>query len=123
MLQIPITQNIMAELNMSGSWFLRDLDSNKVSTHAWTTPELAEEAFGADAVVWDDEAEDELLIAKCVGCGCDDLHACISDDQLPCHWLRLDRTLGLGVCSECPGDLTEWDASEHHFKLQNDKHM
>lgn len=40
-------------------------------------------------------------IARCVGCGCTDTHAC----ELGCYWLAVNRHAGLGVCSECPGQL------------------
>jgi hypothetical protein len=75
-------------------------------------------------------------IAVCIGCGCDDLHACLialpleegierSLLGLPvkstramtfadrgCSWLRLDRGAGLGVCSACPGSVERWDAGD-----------
>ena len=64
-------------------------------------------------------------IATCIGCGCDDLHACVEEVgafllETPkkvaameaCHWLRLDRDAGLGVCSACPGSVGRWDAGE-----------
>ncbi|KGC20326.1 hypothetical protein DM48_7914 [Burkholderia gladioli] len=42
-------------------------------------------------------------IATCIGCGCDDDHACWDDAQdAPCSWVRVDYTAGLGVCSACP---------------------
>ena len=47
-------------------------------------------------------------IAVCVGCGCDDFHACESELG-PCRWLRVDYGLGLGVCSECPEHVEAWD--------------
>jgi hypothetical protein len=64
--------------------------------------------------------------AVCIGCGCDDLHACVRGirSQLPmgatippaksktCHWLRLDRGAGFGVCSACPGSVERWDAGD-----------
>ena len=56
---------------------------------------------------------DEQKIAQCIGCGCDDNHACydeIADN--PCHWVRLDRSAGLGVCSACPDDVPRWDAGD-----------
>lgn len=46
-------------------------------------------------------------IATCIGCGCDDLHACVAGGE-PCRWLDVDRTRGLGVCSECPEHLGEF---------------
>jgi hypothetical protein len=38
-------------------------------------------------------------LATCIGCGCDDDHAC----ELGCAWLVVERRVGLGVCSECGG--------------------
>lgn len=32
---------------------------------------------------------------KCRVCGCDDDHACISPNGVPCHWVEKD------LCSEC----------------------
>lgn len=42
-----------------------------------------------------------MLTAKCIGCGCTDDHACVENGQ-PCHWLRVNRVEGIGVCSSCP---------------------
>lgn len=41
-------------------------------------------------------------IARCIGCRCHDFHACINrlTGEL-CSWLELDRSVQLGVCSEC----------------------
>lgn len=47
-----------------------------------------------------------MVVATCIGCGCDDNHAC----PLGCSWLRVDRKTKLGVCSECPAEVREWDA-------------
>ena len=38
---------------------------------------------------------------ECIGCGCTEINACVNND-VPCHWLKLDEILGLGVCSSCP---------------------
>jgi len=52
-------------------------------------------------------------LSACIGCGCDDKHACWDDvAERPCHWLRLDRTAGLGVCSACTGDVERWDRGD-----------
>ena len=47
-------------------------------------------------------------IAKCIGCGCDDLHACWPG----CHWLVVDRRAGRGVCSECPDRIRQFKPLE-----------
>ncbi|WP_219729122.1 hypothetical protein [Pectobacterium odoriferum] len=56
------------------------------------------------------ELEDKLLIntiekivtiATCIGCGCTDNHACVNEYHEACHWLRVNRNTGLGVCSQC----------------------
>lgn len=47
-------------------------------------------------------------IAKCIGCGCDDDHAC----ELGCYWLRVDYDAGKGVCSECPAFAEQWDRGD-----------
>lgn len=45
------------------------------------------------------------MVTVCVGCGCDDLHACAGG----CSWLRVDREAGVGVCSNCGDKLDAWD--------------
>lgn len=47
-------------------------------------------------------------ICVCIGCGCDDNHAC----DYGCGWVRLDEPDGTGVCSECPDSVSRWDAGE-----------
>lgn len=47
-------------------------------------------------------------VATCIGCGCDDDHACPSR----CHWLRVDYGAGAGVCSECPTHEARWAAGD-----------
>ena len=44
----------------------------------------------------------ETPIATCIGCGCDDLHACVDLFGDPCHWLTVSYEDGTGVCSACP---------------------
>ena len=39
--------------------------------------------------------------AFCIGCGCTDGHACTHTVTGPCWWIKVDRDLGIGVCSEC----------------------
>lgn len=47
-------------------------------------------------------------LAVCIGCGCDDVHACVGG----CSWVRLDQSAGLGVCSKCPGWIVKWDRGD-----------
>ena len=45
----------------------------------------------------------------CIGCGCDDNHACGPDlfgDA--CHWLVRSKDLAVGVCSFCPSELARF---------------
>lgn len=52
--------------------------------------------------------EREGQLAVCIGCGCDDNHACPGG----CSWLRVDRDAGLGVCSNCSEAAASWDAGD-----------
>lgn len=59
-------------------------------------------------------ARNLLSIAQCVGCGCTDIDACCdTKGSDSCYWLRVDRTLGKGVCSWCTEYVVGWDAGEH----------
>lgn len=53
-----------------------------------------------------------MAIATCIGCGCDDDHACVDPFEEPCCWIRLDRKVGLGVCSCCGDHVARWDAGD-----------
>jgi len=48
-------------------------------------------------------------VATCIGCGCDDDHACMQG----CGWLRVNRHIGRGVCTSCPDKLRTWDEGEY----------
>ena len=52
------------------------------------------------------------MIATCIGCGCDDNHAC----DMGCYWLRVDRGEGLGVCSECREHIEAWDQGDRTLR-------
>lgn len=54
----------------------------------------------------------------CIGCGCEDLHACIDAHGRPCAWLRVDRVASQGVCSECTAFVFTWDIQERPNSLQ-----
>lgn len=49
-----------------------------------------------------------MSVAACIGCGCDDNHACGDG----CYWLRVDRAEGSGVCSECEAHVEAWDRGD-----------
>lgn len=44
-------------------------------------------------------------VATCIGCGCDDLHACTGG----CGWLRVDRHGHRGICTNCAHLVPRWD--------------
>lgn len=47
----------------------------------------------------------------CVGCGCDDDHAC----PPTCSWLRVDSDNEIGVCSSCSHLVEGWDRGEREI--------
>lgn len=49
------------------------------------------------------------IVASCIGCGCDDFHAC----EGGCWWLRVDYEEKRGVCSCCAEFEAQWDAGDH----------
>ena len=61
----------------------------------------------------------ESCISICIGCGCDDNHACIGGNRIPCSWLRLDRNTGVGVCSECEDIVLNWDKGDRLQRTTN----
>lgn len=56
-----------------------------------------------------------MSIATCIGCGCDDRHACRPEG---CYWLRVDYKAGAGVCSQCESFVNAWDAGVRVRKFQ-----
>lgn len=48
----------------------------------------------------------------CVGCECTEGRQCWDHGKL-CHWLRVDRDLGKGVCSCCADCVPDWDAGKY----------
>jgi hypothetical protein len=53
------------------------------------------------------------VLAVCIGCGCDDDHACVDEDlDSACFWIRLDREEGKGVCSACEPHAEAWDRGD-----------
>lgn len=59
--------------------------------------------------------------AICVGCGCDEHHACVEIGLLVggpnCWWLRFDASAGVGLCSACEDLVRVWDAARTHPPL------
>jgi hypothetical protein len=64
-----------------------------------------------------EEFSEEVMdrIAICIGCGCDDTHACINDLDEPCSWLVVDRREQRGVCTECTTHLQRYKAGDRAF--------
>lgn len=59
-----------------------------------------------------------MTIAICIGCGCTDMHACWDDaKEAPCHWDRVDREAGLGVCSCCRDLVEDWDRGDRDMRV------
>ena len=52
--------------------------------------------------------------AFCIGCGCSDRHACVAPVTGACFWIKVDRELGIGVCSECPERVDLFEAWQNH---------
>lgn len=52
------------------------------------------------------------MSAICIGCGCDDDHAC----EGGCSWLRIDPEQGAGVCSSCTQHVARWDDGDQDFE-------
>lgn len=95
-----------------------------VSIELWTSVGEAGDAERIGAVSWndpagdDEPAEDEYEVATCIGCGCDDNHACWDEAAgNPCGWIRLDRSVGLGVCSCCLDHVARWDSGDREIAV------
>lgn len=57
--------------------------------------------------------------AVCIECGCSEGRACVDEGTwLPCHWIRLDATAQVGVCSCCPQAAERFDAGDRTLKTQ-----
>ncbi|WP_413724709.1 hypothetical protein [Sodalis sp. RH16] len=46
-------------------------------------------------------------LCTCMSCGCTDDHACVDEHDTPCHWVKVDRAAGTGICSQCAPDWLE----------------
>ena len=56
-----------------------------------------------------------IAIAFCIGCGCDDVHACMGEDCEPCAWVAKDGSVGL--CSSCAHEMPRWRAGDRTMKV------
>ena len=60
-----------------------------------------------------------MNIAVCIGCGCDDHHACLDPkSHEPCSWLEVDYGLGKGVCSCCSDHLQRWNSGDREVQVR-----
>lgn len=57
-----------------------------------------------------------MHIATCIGCGCDDHHACCGNDGA-CYWLTVDYAAGIGVCSCCQEQIARWHAGDRSMTM------
>jgi hypothetical protein len=40
-------------------------------------------------------------VTACIGCGCTDEQGCLAVGGVRCYWISVNRTRGVGMCSEC----------------------
>jgi len=63
-------------------------------------------------------------LAVCIGCGCDDHHACYDHKRdAGCYWLRVDYVEGKGVCSECVEHVEHWDRGDRVSHAEPAEHV
>lgn len=59
--------------------------------------------------------------AICIGCGCDEEHACpvlgTPVQHYACWWVRFDADANVGVCSACWDLVKAWDAARAHAPI------
>lgn len=53
-----------------------------------------------------------MILNLCIGCGCDEAHACEHAGE-PCKWLRFRAETRSGVCSACEDLVGHWDRGHH----------
>ena len=51
-------------------------------------------------------------VCVCIGCGCDDNHACADLLGDPCGWLVQSGSDRHGVCTQCPAMLRAWEKGQ-----------
>lgn len=55
------------------------------------------------------------VLCQCIGCGCDDNHACQDLLGDPCGWIVQSKSRRLGVCTRCPNMVPLWNARKRYF--------
>jgi hypothetical protein len=61
------------------------------------------------------------VLCVCIGCGCDDLHACrvlTFFDPEPCAWLIQSSDRKLGVCSACPAEVARFKKKNRELSVR-----
>ena len=82
------------------------------------------DAFGRGRVLWAclglrQRLEERLVtVCVCIGCGCDDNHACEDLFGDPCSWLEQSTTNRRGVCSNCAAYLRRWQKGERNLSAR-----
>jgi hypothetical protein len=58
------------------------------------------------------------ILCVCVGCGCDDEHAC--EDLLgdACGWLCQSASRKRGVCTQCPAYVKAWTKGDRKLSAR-----
>lgn len=52
------------------------------------------------------------ILCVCIGCGCDDEHACTDLLGDACSWVQQSGSGRRGVCSQCPTWIRLWNRGE-----------
>ncbi len=103
--------NIVGDMDGEVIELVRQLKEFAGSAYPYTITEVNLESGDLDEFAPGD-------VAACIGCGCDDFHACWDDEAgEPCSWLRLDRFANLGVCSACPEYVEDWDRGDREIHV------
>lgn len=59
-----------------------------------------------------------MELATCIGCGCDDYHACFDEEVgRPCNWIAVSYDEGLGVCSCCKDHFERFHAGDREIAV------
>lgn len=60
-----------------------------------------------------------MILNYCIGCGCDEAHACATDAARGlCWWMRFSARHRAGVCSYCEDQLEHWDGGGRTPRLE-----